>query len=78
MTAREAKKIAGKSTSSSSGIEWKEKNISIAKKLLRDKFVRSKELKSVLMKTGHRNILYTPEFSDNFWGLDKNEKGQCF
>ena len=71
-TVREAKKIASKASST----DWKDHCLGYAKKILRDKFIRSKELKVVLMKTEKRTLAYTPEFGDLYWGLDTNGKGQ--
>ena len=74
-TAREAKKLASKA-GSATGAEWKGRCVQLARSILRDKFIRNKELKKALMQTSHQNILYTPSFGDLFWGLDQNGKGQ--
>lgn len=74
-TVREAKKIASKASKS----DWKENCLIYAKKLLRDKFIRNKALKSTLMKTDKKTLIYTPEHGDLFWGVDSNPqngKGQ--
>ena len=74
-TAREAKKIAAKAGSHASA-EWKEKCVRLATSIIRDKFIRGKQLTRALMETGQRSILYTPSFGDLFWGVDQNDRGQ--
>lgn len=71
-TVREAKKIASKASTS----DWKERCLVYAKTLLRDKFMRNKGLKALLMKTEKRTLAYMPEFGDLYWGLDASGKGQ--
>jgi ribA/ribD-fused uncharacterized protein len=56
---------------------WNEQCLTIAKKLLRDKFMRNKTNKIRLMKTGHKALRYDNEYNDLYWGYNKTtKKGQ--
>ena len=57
--------------------QWNEQCLTIAMKLLRDKFMRNKQAKISLMKTEHKVLIYVNSYNDQFWGtsssiLDKN------
>jgi hypothetical protein len=58
VTVREAKKIAAKA----SYPEWKEQCLNFAKNIMRDKFIRNKQLKTNLMKTENKTLNYIPVF----------------
>jgi hypothetical protein len=66
---REVKKLVGGNQRDN----WKDFCVSIAEKLLRDKFTRNKELRKRLMDTKRKSILYHNAFGDFFWGLSETE-----
>ena len=74
---RDVKKMTPKFTSSS-GEVWKQECISVAEKLLRDKFIRSKELTMQLKETGKKSLVYANTYGEHFWGtpVDNYNKGQ--
>jgi len=75
-TIREAKKIVSKSNDYINS-NWKDTIIINAEKLLRDKFIRNKQFRSVLMSTNRKEIIYANDHSDQYWGVSKPEgKGQ--
>lgn len=55
---------------------WQDNCLTIAKKLLRDKFMRSRPLKITLMKTGHKKLIFQNSYNDLFWGYSAAGKGQ--
>jgi hypothetical protein len=56
--------------------DWTDRCLAIAEGLLVDKFMRNRKLKEQLMKTGRRTLTFTNDFSDLFWGVDEQQKGQ--
>jgi predicted NAD-dependent protein-ADP-ribosyltransferase YbiA (DUF1768 family) len=56
--------------------DWTDRCLVIAEGLLIDKFMRNRKLKEQLMKTGRRSLTFTNDFSDLFWGVDEQQKGQ--
>lgn len=57
--------------------QWKEKCLAVAEDLMRDKFLRNKQLRKQLMSTDRRSLVYTNDHGDQFWGVSEAEsKGQ--
>lgn len=56
--------------------DWADVGLEIGKKLLRDKFMRSRALKMVLMKTGHKKLIHLNDYNDQYWGVTPAHKGQ--
>lgn len=54
---------------------WKNDCLVIAEYLLRDKFIRNKDLKEKLINTGDKPLEFYNDYNDLFWGLDKEKKG---
>ena len=83
-TAREAKSIGAKAfRGRQDGDAFREKSVGFMEALLRDKFLRSPELREKLLATEERRILHVNDFNDGFWGLrskdrsGKNELGKA-
>ena len=74
---RDVKKMTPK-FKSNRGEDWKKNCLSIAERLLRDKFIRSKELTSKLKGTGLKSLVYANSYGEHFWGspVDNHSKGQ--
>ena len=74
---RDVKKMTSKFTSNR-GEMWKKECITVAERLLRDKFIRSKELTSQLKSTGKKALVYANSFGEHFWGCpaENQTKGQ--
>ena len=74
---RDVKKMTSKFTSNR-GELWKKECITVAERLLRDKFIRSKELTSQLRDTGKKSLVYANSFGEHFWGcpVENQIKGQ--
>ena len=74
---RDVKKMTPKFLSNR-GEQWKKECLSVAEKLLRDKFIRSKEMTSQLRETGKKSLVYANSYGEHFWGspVDNNLKGQ--
>lgn len=70
---REIKKLTMKASQQSS---WKNDCFEIARKILRDKFVRNKNLTNRLMQIKNMEFQYKNDYGDLFWGVDKDGKGQ--
>lgn len=68
---RDIKRLAAKSTDG-----WKDICLSVAEKLLRDKFMRNKGLKAKLSETKSGSLVYRNDFGDLFWGVGADGKGQ--
>ena len=83
---REAKSIGAKSLAKRSKAEasaFREASASCMETLVRDKLVRSADLRATLEKTEERRILHVNEYGDGFWGLKadrtgKNELGKAY
>lgn len=72
---REAKKFA--SIHSNDNQNWKDVCVSIAENLVRDKFVRNKELRNLLLSTKDKSLVYGNDVGETFWGVGgKDNKGQ--
>ena len=56
--------------------EWKEKSMSIAEDIMRDKFLRNRVIRTKLMQTKRRTIIYRNDFGDLVWGMSSDFKGQ--
>ena len=56
--------------------EWKERSMMIAEDIMRDKFIRNRNIRTKLMETGRRTIVYCNDFGDHVWGMSKEFKGQ--
>lgn len=74
---RDVKKMTSKFVSNR-GELWKKECIIVAERLLRDKFIRSKELTSQLKSTGKKSLVYANSFGEHFWGcpVESRTKGQ--
>jgi ribA/ribD-fused uncharacterized protein len=74
---RDVKKIASRFTSGN-GEKWKVDNVKIAERLLRDKFIRSKEMTIKLKETAKKSLIYGNTYGDYYWGTDVEDqnKGQ--
>ena len=74
---RDVKKMTTK-FKSNRGEDWKKNCLSIAERLLRDKFIRSKELTLKLKGTGQKSLVYANSYGEHFWGspIDNHSKGQ--
>jgi predicted NAD-dependent protein-ADP-ribosyltransferase YbiA (DUF1768 family) len=55
--------------------KWKNNCLTIGENLLRDKFVRDKKLKSMLMKTVDFRLIYQNDHGDSFWGVISGNRG---
>lgn len=73
-SAQDMKKMASKEKRVNEN--WKELCRTIAENLLRDKFVRNKALSKRLLATGRRTLVFTNDYGDLFWGVDKQRSGQ--
>jgi ribA/ribD-fused uncharacterized protein len=75
-TVKDAKNIVSKNNDSIN-VNWKDTIVANAEKLLRDKFIRNKSLRSVLLSTKRKEIIFANDYGDQFWGVSKPEgKGQ--
>lgn len=75
----EVKRFASKHKNDSSHIfaDWNDRNLGIARQILRDKFMRNRQLKFTLMKTGHKKLIFVNDFNDQYWGvIAAGHKGQ--
>ena len=64
---RDVKKMTPKFTSNK-GELWKKECLSTAERLLRDKFIRSRELTMLLKETGKKSLIYSNSYGEHFWG----------
>lgn len=73
---RDVKKMTPK-FKSNKGELWKQECLSTAERLLRDKFIRSKELTMQLKDTGKKSLIYSNSYGEHFWGtpLENFSKG---
>lgn len=67
---RDAKRVVSKLSATS---DWNQNCLNIAEKLLRDKFIRCKDLRKKLMVTEHRTLKYSNNFGDSFWGVNAGD-----
>ena len=75
-TVKDAKNIVSKNNDSIN-VNWKDTIVANAEKLLRDKFIRNKSLRSLLLSTKRKEIIFANDYGDQFWGVSKPEgKGQ--
>jgi ribA/ribD-fused uncharacterized protein len=74
---KELKRYISKLKSTNSLIlDWNNRCLGVAETLLRDKFMRHKKMKIVLMKTGHKHLIYKNTYNDLFWGCNEGGEGQ--
>lgn len=71
-TAVDAKRIASKLATA----EWRERSVHIMEAILRDKFIRHKQLRATLAKTEHHRLVYENSYGDGFWGVKPNPSGE--
>jgi ribA/ribD-fused uncharacterized protein len=74
---RDVKKMTPK-FKSNKGELWKQECLSTAERLLRDKFIRNKELTNLLKATGKKSLVYANTYGEHFWGspVDNPSRGQ--
>jgi ribA/ribD-fused uncharacterized protein len=74
---RDVKKMTPK-FKSNRGEQWKQECLSTAERLLRDKFMRNKELTSLLKATRKKSLVYANTYGEHFWGspVDNPSRGQ--
>lgn len=74
---RDVKKMTPK-LKSNRGEQWKQECLSTAERLLRDKFIRNKELTNLLKATGKKSLVYANTYGEHFWGspVDNPSRGQ--
>lgn len=74
---RDVKKMTSR-FDSNRGEKWKQECMNIAEQLLRDKFIRSKEMTSKLKATGKKSLVYANTYGELYWGtsVEDRHKGQ--
>lgn len=74
---RDVKKMTSK-FDSNRGEKWKQECMNIAEQLLRDKFIRSKEMTDKLKATGKKSLVYANTYGELYWGtaVEDRNKGQ--
>ncbi|CAM9228528.1 unnamed protein product, partial [Ectocarpus fasciculatus] len=74
-TARELKKMGSKFAENAA--QWREVGVCIAEQILRDKFLRNKDIRQKLIDTKRRRLVFKNSYGDQYWGVNEADgKGQ--